>query len=139
MVQLPNHMPAHHSNEVPRNMTWSHHEMGLDCHQVIGHCARDSCLHGGRKKLEEQNIFGQLALTMTHNYMWDPGTHSHAWTTDAASRGASKTEDQQTTCFTGAQHLGRGCCHNPFPMLSPIHFSIPWLHWSYLTNTSRNH
>src|SRR5882724_5144460 len=30
-------------------------------------------------------------------------------------------------------------CHNSFPMLSPIHLTIPWLHQSYLTNPSRTH
>ena len=56
MVQLPNCMPAHCSNEVPRNVTWSHLEMGLDSHKVIGDSARDGSLHGGREKLEEWNF-----------------------------------------------------------------------------------
>ena len=52
-VQPPNCMPAHHSDEVPGNVTWSHLEMGLDGHQVICDSAGNSGLHDGREKLEE--------------------------------------------------------------------------------------
>src|SRR5882724_3456200 len=51
MVQLPDHMPAHRSDEVPWNMVGSSREMGLDSHQVVGYCAGDSGLHDGRQKL----------------------------------------------------------------------------------------
>ena len=30
-------------------------------------------------------------------------------------------------------------CHDSFPMLSPTHWSIPWLHQSHLTDHSRTH
>jgi len=53
MVQPPNCMPAHHSNEVPRNVTWLHLEMGLDGHQVVSDSAGNGSLHDGRDKLEE--------------------------------------------------------------------------------------
>ena len=48
MVHFPNRMPTYHHDEVPGNVTGSHHEMALDHHQVIGHCTQDSCLHDVR-------------------------------------------------------------------------------------------
>jgi len=49
-------MPTHSSEEVPGNVTWSHLEMGLNGHEVIGDIMRDIGRHGGRWKLEEQNF-----------------------------------------------------------------------------------
>jgi len=57
---------------------------------------------------------------LSSNYRPDPGAHSHTWTMDAVSQCAITLEDQPTTCFAGAQHLGGGYCHNPFPTLSPL-------------------
>ena len=53
MIQLPNRMPAHHSDKVPGNMAWLHLEMGLDGHKIIGDSAGDASLHDGREKLEK--------------------------------------------------------------------------------------
>ena len=53
MVQLPNHMPAHHSNKVPGNMAWLHLEMGLNSHEVIGDSTGNGGLHDEREKLKE--------------------------------------------------------------------------------------
>ena len=51
MVVLPDGLPAHRRDKIPRNMVGSGCEMGLDSHQVIGYCARDGGLHDGRLKL----------------------------------------------------------------------------------------
>ena len=51
---------------------------------------------------------GQSASIPTCNYRHNPSAHRRARTTNAASREASTLEDQQTTCFAGAQHLGGG-------------------------------
>src|SRR5882724_10504892 len=40
MVHLPNCMPTYCGDKVPGNVTGSHNEMALDCHQVVSHCAR---------------------------------------------------------------------------------------------------
>ena len=56
MIQLPNCMPAHHSDEVAGNVIGVGCEMGLGSHQVISHCARYGCLHAGREKLDWRAI-----------------------------------------------------------------------------------
>jgi len=56
MIQLPNRMPAHSSDEVPGSVLEASHEVGLDGHQVIGDGIGNSGLHGVRVKLEEWEI-----------------------------------------------------------------------------------
>jgi len=53
MIQLPNHMPAHCSDEDPGNMAWLHLEVGLDGHKIVSNSTGDGSLHDGREKLEE--------------------------------------------------------------------------------------
>ena len=53
MVQLPDCMPAHSSDEVPGSVLGESREVGLDGHQVIGDGIGAGGLHGVRAKLEE--------------------------------------------------------------------------------------
>src|SRR5882724_8717620 len=56
MIQFPDRMPAHCSDKVPWNVFVACCEMGLDSHQVVGHCARNGCLHAGREKLDQRGL-----------------------------------------------------------------------------------
>jgi len=56
MVQLPNRMPTHHSDEDPRCVFGMGLEIGLDSHQVIGHSARNKLLACWRETLDRRTI-----------------------------------------------------------------------------------
>src|SRR5882724_2801686 len=78
MIELTDGLPAHHCDEIPRDMVGSSCEMGLDSHQIIGYCTGDGGLHDGRQKLVRRAmvvsrprhcpiIIGKTqALTVTH-------------------------------------------------------------------------
>jgi len=53
VIQLPNHMPTHGSNEVPGHMAGSCLEMGINGNEIISTVVRDVGWHGVRQKLEE--------------------------------------------------------------------------------------
>src|SRR5882724_12005032 len=73
-----------------------------------------------------ESVFGQSALTLTHNYRQDPSTHRHTWTTNTANQGTSmKGEQQARPALQGLSTLGGGYCHDPFPMPSPNDFICP--------------
>src|SRR5882724_13539402 len=56
MIELPNRMPAHSSDEVPGSVLGASCEVGLDGHQVISDGIGNGSLHGVRAKLEEWEI-----------------------------------------------------------------------------------
>ena len=49
-------MPTHCHNEITRNVAWTHLEMGLDGHEVVGDSVGHGSLHDVREKLEEWEI-----------------------------------------------------------------------------------
>src|SRR5882724_5162311 len=83
MVQLPDRMPAHHSDEVFGSMFGAGLELGLDSHKIIGHGTGDNRLHDMRGKLDRRSklpgwpphlppVIGQIqVLTVTHG-PWTP-------------------------------------------------------------------
>src|SRR5882724_11176578 len=120
MVQLPDRMPAHHSDEVPWNMVGSSREMGRDSHQVVGYCTGYGGLHDGRQKLVQRAmvvsrprhrpvIIGKTqALAVTHGPPTPP--------VEAPARPKTSTPPASQ----GLSTLGGGYCHDLFPTLSPI-------------------
>src|SRR5882724_3321607 len=120
MVQLPDRMPAHCSDEVPWNMVGSSHEMGLDSHQVVGYCTGYGGLPDGRRKLVQRAmvvgrprhcpvIIGKTqVLAVAHGPPTPPVV--------APARPRTSTPP----ALQGLSTLGGGYCHDPFPMLSPI-------------------
>jgi len=116
MVQLPNHMPTHSSDEVPGHMARSCLTMGLDCHQVISDVAWYVGEHGMREKLEEQ-ISGQLPAiiggTMVPVAMHRPPMPPVNALVHGKNRGLHPASQ-------GLSTLGGGYCHDLLPALSPI-------------------
>src|SRR5882724_5654233 len=125
-------MPTDTSDEVPGHVTWSHLEMGLDGHEVIGNGTGDVSLHSGRKKLEEWKklvgwpqqqltiIGGTQVLVAVHRPSAPPAKVYAGWDSEGP-RPASQ----------GLSTLGGGYCHDLFPMLSTIHSPPPYSCWVY--------
>ena len=63
MIQLPNQMPTHGSDKVPRHAAWFHLEIGLNGHEIVSDVAWNDGWHGVGQKLEEWSfLVGQPRL-----------------------------------------------------------------------------
>ena len=120
MIELTNGLPAHRSDEIPRDMVGSSREMGLDSHQIVGYCTGDGGLHDWRQKMVRRAmvvswprhcpvIIGKTQVLAVAHRPLTPSVEAPArprTSTPPASQGLST--------------LGGGYCHDLFPTLSPI-------------------
>src|SRR5882724_8816861 len=82
---------------------------------------------------------GQLASIATNTYRHPSDAHEHARTKTTSDRGAYANEGQKIhSCFTGAQHLGRGVWSQFIPNAKshPIVYTLTSL--DYLTDLSQD-